>query len=134
MFPRTNTTELMDALDMYNEPSPDLTADFVEKAIDEINTESELAALFAEVDTKAWEIACEVSDFDEGAEECERATADLKVWFALADKLRNKIFEILRAEGVEIPDTNQITVLEPFMKRNGFYDANGWWTETRYQK
>lgn len=28
---------------------------------------------------------------------------------------------------VAIPRTKQIVVLEPFMKRNGYMDGNGWW-------
>ena len=30
-------------------------------------------------------------------------------------------------EGIEIPKKGTITVLDPFMRKNGFYDANGWW-------
>ena len=49
------------------------------------------------------------------------------MWFALSDKLRNMIFDILKFEGVEIPAKGQIVELELFMKRNGFIDGNGWW-------
>ena len=49
------------------------------------------------------------------------------MWFSLADKLKDMIFDILKAEDVEIPEKGQIVVLEPFMKRNGFKDGQGWW-------
>ena len=37
------------------------------------------------------------------------------------------IFAILRGEGVEIPKTGRIKILKPFMKRNGYINASGWW-------
>lgn len=112
---------------MFGEPSPNLTADMVEKAIPEIKTEKELANLFAVVDNKAWWIADEEYDFEEGTEEHKLAKAKADLWFGLADRLRDKIFDILRAEGVEIPEKGYIVVLESFMKRNGFRNGNGWW-------
>ena len=39
----------------------------------------------------------------------------------------NDIYEILRSDGIEIPKNRQIIVLEPFMKRNGYRNGNGWW-------
>ena len=44
--------------------------------------------------------------------------------FELAKEIKNDIFRILSSEGVEIPDTGQITVLQPFMLRNGYYDRD----------
>ena len=43
------------------------------------------------------------------------------------NEIKAEVFAILRTEGISIPDTGQIEVLTPFMKRNGFRDANGWW-------
>ena len=40
---------------------------------------------------------------------------------------KEKIFEILISEGVDIPETGQMRVLEPFMARFGYIDDNGWW-------
>ncbi len=112
---------------MCGEPSPNLTAEMVKKAIAEIKTETELASLFAVVENKAWVLEDFEYDFEEGTEEHKLAKAKADLWFDLSDKLRNRIFDILRAEGVEIPTKRQIVVLEPFMKRNGFRDGNGWW-------
>lgn len=116
-----------DTFVMCSEPSPDLTAESVEKAIGEIKTESELATLFAVVSNKAWWILDEEDDFDEETEEYRQVIEKTDLWFSLADKLLGRIFDILRAEGVEIPDKKQIVVLGPFMKRNGFKDGQGWW-------
>lgn len=116
-----------DTFIMCSEPSPNLTTEEVEKAISEINTESELATLFAIIENKAWWIEDEEYDYDEGTEECKFAREKTDLWFSLADKLRNKIFVILQAEGIEIPSKKQIIVLEPFMKRNGYKNGQGWW-------
>ena len=109
------------------EPSPGLTAEMVTKAIEEIETELELATLFASVENKAWWIEDEEYDYDEGTLEHKQAKEKTDLWFSLADKLKNMIFDILRLEGIEIPGTRQITVLEPFMKRNGYKGGQGWW-------
>lgn len=51
------------------------------------------------------------------------------MWFALADKLRKRVFCILQSEGVEIPSIGQIAVLDPFMKKNGYKNGQGWWVK-----
>lgn len=48
-------------------------------------------------------------------------------WGELMDKLKEEIFVILRSEGIDIPERGQISVLKPFMERNGYYDGSGWW-------
>lgn len=116
-----------DTFVMCSEPSPDLTAEMVVKAIGEIETELELATLFAMVENKVWWIEDEEYDYDEGTIEHNQAKAKTDLWFALANDLKNKIFDILCTEGAEIPETGRIAVLEPFMKRNGFKNGHGWW-------
>lgn len=112
---------------MGNSPLPDLDAEDMNKIIVEIKTEAELATIFAVVDNKARQIAYEIYDFEEGTKEYTLAEKKIDLWFSFSDTLRQKIFAILRAEGVKIPSRKQIVVLEPFMKRNGFKDGNGWW-------
>ena len=116
-----------DAFVMCQEPSPDLTIEKANEIFDKIETEKDIADLFAIVDNKAWWIEDEEYDFEEGTEEHREAVERTDMWFALSNKLRNMIFDILKHEGVEIPDKGQIVVLEPFMKRNGFRDGQGWW-------
>ncbi len=116
-----------DTFVMCGDPSLDLTIEKVKEIFDEISTETELADLFAVVHNKAWWIEDEMYDFDEGTEEYIKAVERTNMWFSLADKLKDEIFCILKTEGVEIPAKGQIVVLEPFMKRNGFRDGQGWW-------
>lgn len=116
-----------DTFVMCGEPSANLTTEGVEQAIGKIKTELELATLFAAVENKAWWIEDEEYDFDQETEEYKKIKEKTDLWFALADKLRNRIFAVLQTEGIEIPDTKQIAVLELFMKRNGFKNGQGWW-------
>ena len=116
-----------DAFIMCQEPSPDLTIEKANEIFYKIETEKDIANLLAVVHNKAWWIEDEEYDFEEGTEEHRKAVERTDMWFALSDKLRNMIFDILKHEGVEIPDKGQIVVLEPFMKRNGFRDGQGWW-------
>lgn len=118
-----------DIIVMGSEPFPDMTLDMAEIAAKECVTESELATLFATVDNKARWIEDEEYDFAEGTEEHRQAVEKTERWFELADKLRKRIFCILQSEGVEIPGTGQIAVLEPFMKRNGYKNGQGWWVK-----
>ncbi len=112
---------------MCEEPMPDLTIEKANQIFDEIETEKDIADLFAIVHNKAWWIEDEEYDFEAGTEEHKKAAERTDMWFALSDKLRNMIFNILKSEGVDIPEKGQIVVLEPFMKRNGFIDGSGWW-------
>ena len=109
------------------EPNPNLTIEKANQLFTEIKTEKDIADLFALVENKAWWIEDEKYDFDEGTEEYKKAVEKTDIWFALADKLKDMIFSILKSEGVQIPSKGQIVVLEPFMKRNGFINGSGWW-------
>lgn len=114
---------------MCSEPAPDLSAEMAAEAIEKIETEQELADLFAVVDNKAWWVEDNVYDYEEGTVEYKQAVEVTDEWFALSDILRDRIFAILRAEGIVIPETGQIYVLEPFMKRNGYRNGQGWWVK-----
>ena len=116
-----------DTFVMCGESSPNLTIEKANQMFNEIETEKDIADLFAIVENKAWWVEDEEYDFEEGTEGHRKAVERTDMWFALSDRLRNMIFAILKHEGVEIPDKGQIVVLEPFMKRNGFIDGNGWW-------
>ena len=116
-----------DTFVMCGEPSPNLTIEKAYQIFNEIKTEKDIANLFAVVENKAWWIEDEIYDFEEGTEEHRKAVERTDMWFSLADKLKEMIFDILKSENIEIPDKGQIVVLEIFMKRNGFRDGQGWW-------
>lgn len=118
-----------EAFVMCSEPAPDLSAEMTAEAIERIKTEQELADLFAIVDNKARWVEDDVYDYEAGTAEYQQAVEVADEWFALSDILRHRILAILRAEGVVIPKTGQIYVLEPFMKRNGYRNGQGWWVK-----
>ena len=105
----------------------EMTVEEAASYIDAIETERDLAALFAYVDNKAWDIEDNEYDFEEWTELHKSACEKTDKWFAVADRLKEKIFSILRRENVSIPKKGQINALVPFMKRNGFTNESGWW-------
>lgn len=105
----------------------EMTVEEAASYIDAIETERDLAALFAYVDNKVWDIADNEYDFEEGTELHKSACEETDKWFAVAERLKEKIFSILHRENVSIPKKGQIDVLAPFMKRNGFTNESGWW-------
>ena len=117
--------ELLDLDDKIS--SAEITLESAKMRLATVETECELAELFAQVDAKASVEEDAVYDFAENAEECKLAEASAGEWFILRDNVKDKILAILRSEGVTIPKTRQIVVLEVFMKRNGYRNHSGWW-------
>lgn len=113
---------------MGADPCLDIAAEDVLTLIKNIKTEEELAKLFALADNKAWWVEDDVYDYEEGTTEYLKACEIRDTWFSISDELREKIFSILREEKISIPEKGQITVLRPFMERNGFYygTATSW--------
>ena len=114
---------------IIGDPAPDLDIEKARELILNISSEQELADLYADVCNKAFWIEDEEYDYDEGTEEHIKACQISDEWFNEEEKLREIIFYILRNEGIEIPESSQITVLSIFMERNGYRDGNGWWGE-----
>lgn len=112
---------------MSSDPCAELSVEDVSELIEKIKTEKELADLFSVSNNKAWWVEDDVYDYEEGTVEYQKAYAKMNQWFAIADELKEKIFAILREEGISIPESGQISVLLPFMERNGYFDGNGWW-------
>ena len=112
---------------MIVEPSPGVSIEDARKKYSIIKGENDLSEIYAVVENKAWWYADEIYDYEEGSVEHKRAISIMNEWFELAAEIKNDIFEILRSEDVEIPNTGQITVLRPFMLRNGYYDGDGSW-------
>lgn len=116
---------------MMSEPIPNLSTEDVRNWLDENNNEQNLATAYALAHNKAWWVEDDVYDYEEGTEEYKKACQITDEWFSFMDELGERILDILRSEGVEIPETGQIEVLEPFMKRYGYFDGNGWWIKKK---
>ena len=122
---------LNDIVIMASEPIPNKTPTDVRGYFAERKSERDLADAFAIASNKFWWVEDNVYDFEEGTPEYTAACAITDEWGALMDEYEERIFMILRNEGVEIPETGRIKVLEPFMKRNGYRDGNGWWIKNK---
>jgi hypothetical protein len=72
-----------------------------------------------------------IYDYAEGTPEHLSAVEISNEWSDLYDEWQEKIFNILRSEGVVIPKSGQISVLTPFMERNGYYNSGGWWIKEK---
>ena len=111
---------------MGSEPIPGWRPEEVEKWYHEQPEESRLAQAFAAASNKFWWVEDDTYDYEKGTPEYEKARRLTDAWAMLMNKLENEIFDILRSEGISIPETGRIKVLIPFMDRNGFFDGNGW--------
>ena len=122
---------LNDVVVMASEPIPDKTPTDVRNYFAERKTEKDLAKAFAIVSNKFWRVEDNKYDYEDGTPEYIAACAITDEWGALMDEYEEKIFTILRIEGVEIPETGRIKVLETFMRRNGYRNGSGWWIENK---
>lgn len=112
---------------MGSEPIPGWEPADIREWYTEHHTESGLAQAFASASNKFWWVEDNEYDYEEGTPEHKEACRITDSWGDLMENLKDEIFVILRREGVSIPEKGQITVLVPFMERNGYYDGNGWW-------
>jgi len=117
---------LNDIVIMASEPIPDKTPTDVRNYFSGRKSEKDLADAFAIASNKFWWIEDNEYDYEEGTPEHITACAITDEWGALMDEYEERIFMILLSEGIRIPETGRIKVLGPFMKRNGYRNANGW--------
>jgi hypothetical protein len=125
---KTDTMKVTsDIIVMGEEPTPDRSPDDIREWYASHHDEKSLAEAYADADNEFWWVEDDIYDFEEGTPEYKKADERIQAWCDLAEELREKIFDILRAEGVTIPETGQRAVTSLFMERNGYYDGMGWW-------
>ena len=110
-----------------SDPLPNVTPGEVRTWYLQHHNESGLASAFAASSNKAWWVEDNIYDYEEGTLEHKEACAITDAWFEAMDELEQEILDILRSEGVKIPEAGRISVLRPFMERHGFIDRGGWW-------
>ena len=81
-----------DIIVMCGEPSPGLTIEKANELFSKIETEKDIADLYAEVENKAWWIEDEQYDYDVGTDEYKVAREKTRMWFSLSDKLKEAGF------------------------------------------
>lgn len=112
---------------MGEEPMPGIFPADIKEKYSETLTEQQLSDAFAIASNKFWWVEDNVYDYEEGTPEYQVACEIADAWGELMDFYKSQIFTILQHEGITIPETKQIAVLEPFMLRNGYLNGNGWW-------
>ena len=120
-----------DIVIMASEPIPNKTPTDVRNYFAERKTEKDLDDAYAISHNKFWWVEDDVYDYEEGTPEYETARVIVDEWGALMDEYEERIFMVLRSEGITIPKAGRINVLNPFMKRNGYFDGNGWWIKVK---
>lgn len=114
---------------LTSEPLQGCTVEEIRNTLDNDNSEETLALTYALVSQKAGWIEDDLYDEPPipGIEQRYQQWADLK------KDLLERIFETLKSEDVEaykrlVEDNMGFQhVITPFMNRNGFRDACGWW-------
>lgn len=112
---------------MAREPIPDMSPTEVRTYFSDKHSEKDLADAYAITQNKFWWIEDKEYDYEDGTPEYKAACAISDEWCELMKEYESKIFEILRSEGITIPEIGSIAVLAPFMERHGYFDGNGWW-------
>ena len=116
-----------DIIVMGSEPTPKLSLEDAMNIYLSVKDEQSLAVIYAVVNNKAWWLAHDIDDYEESSKEYFEQCKLVDDWFEIASKIEEDIFEILRGEGVVVPETGIIKVLQPFMDRNGYFYGTGWW-------
>lgn len=112
---------------MVSEPIPSTTAAEIKEQFENMTTLQELADVFAITSNKFWWVEDNEYDYEKGTKEYQEARKITDEWSELMDLYENRILEIIRSEGTEIPTKGRIVVLAPFMKKYGYEDKGGWW-------
>ena len=112
---------------MGAEPLSGLKPDDIRKWRILHHSEKDLARAYADVSNKYWWVEDNEYDFKQGTPEYQEACKITDEWGKLMRELETEILDVLRSEDITIPEKGRIVVLRPFMKRNGFFDGNGWW-------
>ena len=118
-----------DTVIMSGDPTLDVTIEEMNLFAMQAETEKELADAYAMASNKAWWVEDDIYDYEEGTPEHKEACRITGEWFAVAELIRNRIFEILKSEGVEVTNRGYIEILKLFMARNGYRDGRGWWVQ-----
>ena len=117
---------------MASEPTKGMTAAEVEAYYADKHSPQDLADAYAITHNQFWWVEDNEYDFEVGSPEHKAARMVTDEWCRLMQQYQERIFDILRSKGIEIPATGQIAVLTPFMKKYGYEDQGGWWvTELR---
>ena len=117
---------------MMSEPFDNVTPNDIREWLKEENySEKSLAVALACAHNKFWWIEDDLYDYEEDSKEYEEIWEIVDSWGKLMKDVQKKIYGVLRKKRIYVPKKKQgsLRSLIPFMSRNGYYDAGGWWIE-----
>lgn len=114
---------------MASDPTQGILASEIETHFAHKHSGQDLADAYAFAHNAFWWVEDNEYDFEQGSPEHKAACLITDEWRRLMDQYQNRIFEVLRGEGIEIPQTGQIAVLIPFMRKFGYEEQGGWWVK-----
>ena len=126
--------KMTDSVIMTGEPIPGKTPTDVRNYFFERKAEKDIAESFAITSNKFWWVEDNEYDYEIGTPEHIAACAITDEWRALMYEYEERIYAILRAEGMEIPTMEKRNFLKQFMERNGYIDGAGWWVKSKGSK
>ena len=118
---------LKDTVIMTGEPIPNKTPADVRDYFSKKTAEKDLADALAIINNKFWWTEDNIYDYKKGTPEYIEACAITDEWRELMYEYEERIYVILRNEGITVPESRGRIALERFMKRNGYKDGAGWW-------
>ena len=112
---------------------PNICATEVKDIFANRNSAQDIADAYAIIHNHFWVAVDDEYDYEEGSPQHKTACAVTDAWRELIIEYTQRIFEILREEGISIPTTGQMKVIEPFMERFG-YKNNSFWAENQTEE
>ncbi len=113
-----------------SEPYSNISIKEIEEKLSSNLTQEELAELYAICSNKFFWLE-EEYDYKVESKEYNEILDKSSKWESAYVIIQERIFKVLREQGIKIPKKRQITVLEPFMKQYGYIDSNGWWIKEK---
>ena len=114
---------------MASDPTQGISASEIETYFADKQSAQDLADAYAITHNVFWWVEDNEYDFEEGSSEHKAACLITDEWGSLMKQYQSRILDVLRREGIEIPDAGQVVVLKPFMRKYGYEDQSGWWVK-----
>lgn len=114
---------------LAGEPAPGKTPEEVREYFRDKTTEGDLAEALILLHQKTVWYDDIIYDYEVGTPEYLEAIKTYYKWQKLEDEFQEKVYSILRSEGIKVRNARSIYVQEIFMNRNGYEHQHGWWVK-----
>lgn len=117
---------------MCGDSMQDVTIEEIQAEIPNIESTQQLVDIYVRVHNKFWLIEDDVYDYETGTEEYVKACAHVDNWKELMNQLEARVIASAENEGLlqeRHENSGLISQMEPFMKKYGYRDGQGWWVK-----